>query len=234
MLQELAKNPPPSGSISLDIYGYRVVIRCSTDSVLAGLAEDFAFFRRECVSDGHSVELLEADPPYSDMPDVRATVYTPRNVSYRDGQLTIVDYSGRALGIHDRAAGNYRVFSRDADLLYECCYLFVLSQCGEAFDARGLHRVHALGIAIDGLAALVLLPTGGGKSTLGSHLLAFPEVQLLSDDSPLIDHRGGVHAFPLRLALLPGSEGSIPKEHLRVIQRMEFGPKLLLNHQYLT
>jgi hypothetical protein len=81
-------------------------------------------------------------------------------------------------------------------------------------------------------AVLVLLPMGGGKSTLGLHLLKHPEVQILSDDAPFLDRRGRVLACPLRLGLLPGSEESIPAEHRRLIGRMEFGPKYLANYSY--
>jgi len=75
---------------------------------------------------------------------------------------------------------------------------------------------------------------GGGKSTLGSHLLKKQQFQFLSDDSPFIDQRGSLKAFPLRLGLLPGGEGDIPKEYLRTIQRMEFGPKKLVDNRYFS
>lgn len=222
-------------SLSLNIYGYQVEIRSTSQMVLAGLSDDFAFFQADGeLSDASLLELLESDPPYDELPASAATVYTPRNVSYRSGSLTFIDYSARALGIHNRATGDFRVFSRHTDLLYEAAYLFLLSQCGEALDRRHLHRVHALGVSIANRAALVLLPMGGGKSTLGSHLLNHPEIQLLSDDSPLIDSCGTVHAFPLRIGLLPGSEGSIPENQLRRIDRMEFGPKLLVNYSYFS
>jgi hypothetical protein len=119
-------------------------------------------------------------------------------------------------------------------MLYEETYLFLLSQCGAAFDARHLHRVHALGVSVKGRAALVLLPMGGGKSTLGSELLKFSDIELLSDDSPLIDRNGAIHAFPLRLGLLPDAAAAVPKDHLRRINRMEFGPKLLVNYKYFS
>jgi hypothetical protein len=73
---------------------------------------------------------------------------------------------------------------------------------------------------------------GGGKSTLGAYLLRLPDIEFLSDDSPLIDHAGGVHAFPLRLGLLPGSPEAVPDDQMRRIERMEFGPKMLVNYRY--
>jgi hypothetical protein len=219
----------------LDIYGYRVTVRSEVCSVLDNLAQDFAFFRTEGpFSKSNEIELFQKQPPYDEAPDAKAVVYTPRNVSYRNGSKTLIDYSGRALGIHDAASGRLRLFSQDLDLLYEAAYLFVLSQCGEGLDARRLHRVHALGISVNDCAALVLLPMGGGKSTLAAGLLRHHEIALLSDDSPLIDSRGDVHAFPLRLGLMPGSEGEIPPDHLRRINRMEFGPKFLVNYAYFA
>jgi len=225
---------PELASLSLDVYGYQTRVRSSSETVLKGLAEDFAFFRRDAISGGPVIELLERDPPFDSAPPLRATVYTPRNVSYRNGNLTLIDYSGRGLGIHNRETGDFSLYSRYLDLLYEGAYLFLLSQCGEALDARHLHRVHALAVSIEDRAALVLLPMGGGKSTLALHLLQFPEIAFLSDDSPLIDRAGNVHAFPLRLGLLPGAENSIPPEQIRVINRMEFGPKLLVNYSYFA
>ena len=73
---------------------------------------------------------------------------------------------------------------------------------------------------------------GGGKSTLAMHLLADPAVSFLSDDSPLVDRKGLLHAFPLRIGILPGSQSLYAPEQLRTIQRMEFGPKLLLRHEF--
>jgi len=219
---------------SLDIYGYRVEIRSTASGPLENLADDFAFFRSDGGPGACLIELLEEDPPYDTVPTGQATVYTPRNVSYKNETCTFIDYSGRGLAIHDRSSGNFRVFSRDLDLLYEAAYLFLLSQCGEALDARGMHRVHALCVSVDDCAALVLLPMGGGKSTLGSQLLSIPEISILSDDSPLIDRKGDVHAFPLRLGLLPGSEGAVPASQLRRINRMEFGPKLLVNYRHFA
>jgi hypothetical protein len=116
--------------------------------------------------------------------------------------------------------------------LYEATYLYLLSQIGTFLDGRGLHRIHALGVVVKKRAVLVLLPMGGGKSTLGLHLLEHPEVQLLSDDSPFVDRRGDVFAYPLRLGLLPGSEHAVPPEHRRTVNRMEFGPKHLVNYSY--
>ena len=197
-----------------------------------GIRQDFAYFAAPGGAADIVLELICQDPPTEGLPIGDAAVYTPRNVVYRADGRRFIDYHGRAMGIQDERTGNLTLYSRDAGLLYEAAYLYLLSQIGQHLDRRGLHRIHALGVVIGGRAVLVLLPMGGGKSTLGLHLMKHPEVGILSDDSPFIDREGRVHAYPLRIGLLPGSEVSVPAEHRRVIDRMEFGPKHLVNYSF--
>jgi hypothetical protein len=217
---------------TFNVYGFRFSIRSEASEAIEGLQQDFAFFRSSDSGEGVALELLAEDPPREGLPLTDASVYTPRNVVYRNGSKRYIDYHGRAMGIQDEASGDLKLYSRDPNLLYEAAYLYLLSRIGQHLDRQGLHRIHALGVTIQGRAVLVLLPMGGGKSTLGLHLLKYPAVQLLSDDSPFIDRKGRVFAYPLRLGLLPGSENTVPVEHRRAIQRMEFGPKHLVNYSY--
>lgn len=218
-------------SCSFDVYGFRFTVQSTAEEALTGIEQDFAFFRSDGPT-GININLIEEEPPVEGLPLSDAIVYTPRNVTYRRGHLRYVDYHGRALGIQDTKTGSYQLYARDCNLLYEATYLYLLSQIGRYLDGRGIHRIHALGITIKERAVVVLLPMGGGKSTLGLELLKNPDIQLLSDDSPFIDRKGNVLAFPLRLGLLPGSEKAVPAEHRRVIDRMEFGPKHLVNYSY--
>ncbi len=218
--------------VSFDVYGYRFTVSGSLADAVDGIRQDFEYFATPTPSGGVSIELFAEDPPLSDAPIADAVIYTPRNVVYRNGTRRYIDYHGRALGIQEETTGNLKLYSRDPNLLYEATYLYLLSQIGVHLDQRGLHRIHALGVVVKNRAVLVLLPMGGGKSTLGLHLLKHPEVQILSDDSPFIDRQGRALAYPLRLGLLPGSEDAIPSEHRRSITRMEFGPKHLVNYSY--
>jgi len=221
-----------AGAFAFDVYGFRFSIRSTAPEAIEGIREDFAFFSAPGSATSVKLELLDEIPPYQCLPPIDASVYTPRNVVYRDGGKRYIDYHGRALGIQDEATGDMKFYSRDQNLLYEAAYLYLVGKIGEYLDRRGLHRIHALGVTVNGRAVLVLLPMGGGKSTLGMHLMKYPEVRLLSDDSPFIDRAGKVFAYPLRLGLLPGMESSIPPQHRRLIQRMEFGPKHLVNYGY--
>jgi len=145
-----------------------------------------------------------------------------------------IDYHGRVLAIQNEATGDLKLYGQDYGLLCEAAYLYLLSQIRQRLDAVGLHRTHALGFVVKRRALLVMLPMGGAKSTLGLQLLQHPQVEILSDDAPFVDLRGRVLACPLRLGLLPGSEDTVPADHRRTIQRMEFGPKHLVNYSYVS
>jgi hypothetical protein len=217
---------------SFDVYQYRFTIRSSFVEPLEHLRQDFEYFAAPPASDSVLIELFDADPPFDQIPDTDASVYTPRNVVYRSGTQRYIDYHGRALAIQNQESRDLQIYSRDANLIYEATYLYLLSQIGQYLDRHGLHRIHALGVVIRDKAVLVLLPMGGGKSTLAVHLLKHPEVKLLSDDSPFIGSNGKVLPYPLRIGVLEGSENTIPAEQRRLITRMEFGPKYLVNYSY--
>ncbi len=226
----------PYLSTHFSIHGIRFCISGEDDSASATLASEFNFFR--CDNDPKpaslTIELITQKPPYADVPDVVATNYTARNVSFTVTERTWLDYGGRALALWDRGAGRFQVFSEDLDLQYEAGYLFLLSRLGELLDERGIHRLHAMALAYRGRAILAVMPMGGGKSTLAASLLRYPELDFLSDDCPLIASNGDVHAFPLHIGVLPGGEAEIPAEMRRTIRRMEFGPKVLVSHEYFA
>ena len=225
---------PLENQEEFDVYGFAFRLCGEAEAAIRDLANDFQFFRRAGVTDPVTVELISSDPPYDEVPEREASTYTPRNISFVEGESTYIDYSGRGLGIWDRGRKRLRVYSRDPHLLYEVAYLFLLAQLGEALDKRKMHRIHAMAMAYQGRSVLAVLPMGGGKSTLAASLLRYREFDFLSDDSPIVSGDGRVHAFPLRLGLLPGAEQEIPPEQLRIIQRMEFGPKLLVNYEYFA
>jgi hypothetical protein len=222
----------PALTETFDVHGFRFSIGGDAPEAVEGIIEDFRFFSSTPGGEHSTVHLFCKTPPLENVPPCDASVYTARNVVYRSAGVRYIDYHGRGLGILDEAVSQLSLYSEDPGLLYEAAYLFLLSRIGQGLDQRGLHRLHALGVEVNGRAVLVLLPMGGGKSTLGLHLMNLDGVRLLSDDSPWIDRRGRALAYPLRIGLLPGSEQSIPAQHRRLIQRMEFGPKHLVNFSY--
>jgi hypothetical protein len=224
-----------SPGLFFDCYGYRFELTGNCASAIGGAADDFAFFASEPPA-GPCVKLIldRDNPDYEGLPPVVARFYTPRNVVYQAGNVRILDFGGRGLARWDPMTRVFHMRSQDADLVYEAAYLFLLSQIGENLDARRMHRLHALAMSWNGRAVLAMLPMGGGKSTLGLEMLKHPGFQLLSDDSPIIGPHGEVKAFPLRLGLLPGQEQEVPASQRRLIQRMEFGPKYVVNYAHFS
>lgn len=214
-------------------YGFALEVSSPAAHLVEQVRRDFLHFHTPLQDHvDMRLRLLPELPSYDELPPVPATVFTPRNVSFRNGQVTYIDYFGRALSVFNRGAGECTVQATDEDLLHEIAYLFFLSTVGEHLDRHHLHRLHALGISFRGEGVLLLLPSGGGKSTIAINLLRKPEFLLLAEDTPLIDRRGWVLPFPLRLGIRADATTDIPPQFLRTMKRMEFEPKTLIDLDY--
>ena len=214
----------------IDVLGLRAAIAGDWPEVVESIRRDFAWF--ESSDPGPSrleVRLERRSPDFAAFGEVVASFVTPRNVVYQQGPMTIIDYFGRALSILDRERGVLVVQGTDAHLVHEAAYLFLLSSIGEHLDRRRTPRLHALGLHGAQGAVAVMLPSGGGKSTLALRALRADGVRIYSEDSPLIDRRGRLHPFPLRVGINESDAPELPPEHVRRIERMEFHPKLLLD-----
>ena len=60
-------------------------------------------------------------------------------------------------------------------------------------------------------------------------LMKVPGVVLLGEETPLIDRRGYVLPFPLRLGVRPDEALDVPPQYTRIIERMEFDPKKVID-----
>jgi hypothetical protein len=66
------------------------------------------------------------------------------------------------------------------------------------------------------------------------NLLRRPGYLLLGEDTPLIDRRGWMLPFPLRLGIRADATTDVPPEFLRTMKRMEFEPKTLIDLDYFA
>jgi hypothetical protein len=216
----------------LDVHGLAVDVGGDWPEVVEQVRLDFAWFEQPAPN-GRSadvrVTIERRAPDFEALGAGVASFVTPRNVVYQDGQRTIVDYFGRAVSILDRASGRLVVQGEDDHLVHEAVYHFLLSRIGEHLEARGLTRLHALALSGRQGAVAVMLPSGGGKSTLALRALRQEGARLLSEDSPLIDRHGRAHPFPLRIAVNPTDAETLPEGSVRRMDRMEFHPKLVLD-----
>jgi hypothetical protein len=213
----------------LDIHGLRFDVR-GWPEVVDEVLRDFLWFARD---DGAAadvtVELERGAPRWDGYGDLTAAFVTPRNVVYQTGSRTILDYFGRASAELDRAAGRIVIRSEHPHLAHEAAYLFVLSRIGEHLDELALPRLHALALSGPRGAICVVLPSGGGKSTLAVTALSDERVRILAEDTPLLDAHGYVHPFPLRIGVNPSDAERMPAGSVRRIERMEFHDKLVLD-----
>jgi hypothetical protein len=222
-------NRTSATSVDLDIYGLRVRIDGDWPAVLESLRLDFAWFERApATSPEVRVRVAHRPPDFDALGNLRASFITPRNVVYQDGRRTVIDYFGRAVSVLDRGAEYLVIEGESEAVVHEAGYLFLLSRLGQHLDARGLPRLHGLGLAGGDGGVVVMLPSGGGKTALALRAVRDGRARLISDDSPLIDRRGRLHPFPLRIGVHPAAAEQIGEERLRRIERVEFGPKLAI------
>ena len=220
--------------VNFNFYGLNLRLQSTDKEVVEKIRREFSYFEAECDTPQVNIEVFDMIPPYESLPDLPASIYTPRNVCYHGNAGIFIDYFGNALEIFDPKTKNCKIFSKNPELRREVSYLSILSIVSQFLDAYHIHRVHALGISKNGKAILVLLPMGGGKSTLALQLLQSGQVKLLSDDSPLITRRGEVLPFPLSIGVRPGNEPNIPARYLHWVNRMNFGPKVLIDTDYFA
>jgi hypothetical protein len=220
----------PREMVELDVYGLRVTVSGDWPEVIDAVRRDFAWFEAPGKPSAGDLRVVvkRGAPDFDRFGDLSASFVTPRNVVYQDGPRTIVDYFGRAISILDRHHGRVEIQGEDSHLVHEAAYLLLLWRIGEHLEARGFTRVHALGLAGREGAVAVLLPSGGGKSSLALAAIRAEGVGLLSEDSPLLDRRGWLHPFPLRIGINPDDADGLPSEHVHPIERMEFHPKIVL------
>jgi len=217
-------------SVSFDVYGLVITVESADGGVLEDLVRDFSYFSVDRGEAAMVIEILREAGPRDQLPRLEATLQTPRNTVFRSGDLAYIDYFGRALAISEEGGRRFRVYCTDRDLAHEVTYLTMLSRIGRHLDDRALCRVHALGLEAGGKAALVLLPMAGGKTTMALRLLREEGVRLVSEDSPLISSSGEVLPFPLRIGVrLGGEPPGVPERFTRTVERMDFGPKTLID-----
>ena len=220
----------PCDNCLFDFWGIGVRITGDVPRVLDDIRHDFSFFALKQLPQAPdiTITIYQSVPPYDECPAVSASLVQPHFVAFGRGAQRWVDYQGVALSHWNFKSETGTLWSTDLDLLHEKLYLLVHSRVGELLDRRGIHRIHAAGLAVDGCAQLCLLPSGGGKTTLALAALALPGVLLLSDDTPLVTRKGAVLPFPVRIGTKQ-QPVAIEERHVRRFVRQEHGEKWLID-----
>lgn len=217
-------------NITFSFYGFGINIKCQDPETLQNIRRDFSFFINDNILPKVFIEIINEAPDFSKLPSLKASFYSPRNICYKQDNLSFIDYFGKGLTIIDHRTNIYKIFCRDTHLRHEIVYLSFLSLVGQDLDLKNIHRVHGLGLEIDNKAVLLLMPSGGGKTTLLLELIKNDSIKLISEDSPLIDASGNALPFPIRIGITEANKPTdIPDEHMHLIKRMEFGPKYVVD-----
>lgn len=218
-------------SLTLSFYGVNVLLNSDDAHLVENIQRDFSFFKSGKGQPHLTLDAFHREPAYETLAPMEAAYLSPRNVCYWREGLKYIDYSGNALSVYNGKESLCRVYSLHPSLLHEICYMVILSLASEQLDKRHIHRIHALGLAAKNKAILILLDMGGGKSTLAMSVLPFDErLKLISEDSPLVDSKGRVLPFPLRIGLHPEDvPRGTPQAYQRNFQTQEFGPKVLID-----
>ncbi|MBI5630187.1 MAG: hypothetical protein HY921_04810 [Elusimicrobia bacterium] len=227
-------------SLALDFYGISLSVEADSSEILEPLRRDFEYFSAPGpTSDGREpaaigIRLWLKAPPAHRLSDAGVPIFKTKEflVKQRTSQR-LISYCDQAWAFYDYRSRRGEIFCVRPERLHELAYLAALSRVGEELDRRGLHRIHALGFEHRGLGGLLLLPSGGGKSTMALEMLEREGFGILSDDTPLVDCAGRLRAFPLRLGFQPSADLSgLPARHVRQLTRRRYGVKKLVDLTY--
>lgn len=220
--------------LRFDFHGVHVEVQSESDELLRTLVSDFRYFHRESDPTASPPQLrvhATVGPiPNELIPLDDASRQSFNCLSYDQGEVLTNDYYGEVLSILNRRTEEAKLFGPDLHRLHEVTFLLILSRVGKILDMRGLHKIHAFGVELDGKFLIGSMPMRGGKSTLLQCLLENPKTAILSDDTPLVDRSGRLYPFPLRIGTdRPNPKLQIKPEFLSQFERKQWGTKTLID-----
>ncbi len=213
---------------SFHIYGYDITLEDSQGDIISKLVKDFSYFinnqTKKILSNKTSIKIIYNDKfKYSNKSKLTKIKLESRiNFQYPNSITNSVSKNfSEAIFTHNNFEG-----------CYEQVYLFILSITGKAFDLKGIHRIHALGIEKENESIILMANSGTGKTTQGLEVLKDSSIKLISDDTPLIDPNLNIYPFPVRIGhnnqntLIPFLRDG---KNLYSINRLLYGKKFLLD-----
>jgi hypothetical protein len=213
-----------------DVYGLRLRLDGSWDDVIEAVRADLAWFDAdEPEGEPHvHIRIDFGTPDFASFGDVPASFVTERNVVYQVGERTVIDYLGRVISVLDGGV-NAHVTGDEPRVARRAGFDFALARISAHLDARGMPRLHGLGLTGAGGGVVVMLPSGGGKTTLALRALREDGVKLLSEGSPVIDQQGLLHPLPFPLWVRDSAPeaAALPLEHVRRVAGELSDPRIL-------
>ncbi len=216
-----------------NFYGLVVYTESDSSEIQLKLEKDFSYFKVNLEKEDPflKIYIYNLRPPLNKIPNIKPVFNRKYSTTFDEGSVRYNNYRGKALTIINYEQEEVEIYSEDSNLLHELTYLIILSRVGKKMDLERLHRVHAMAFRLGRVDSIFMMNMGGGKSTLLSHLLNYKEVELISDDIPIIGKNGRVRPFPLRLGAYPEIIKEIinPNENIYKMVRQEYGTKKLIS-----
>ncbi len=213
-----------------NFYGRVVRVTSLCSPLLGRLEKDFSLYL--CTDYFGQIDLQidceQTRPSEMNFAHISPSWQSQKVVVYDHEQIRHCVYGNEGLCRFDFQKESARIWSLNLDLLHEITYLMILSRVGKWLDTRGIHRLHACGFRLDQTRVIMTMPMGGGKSTFFVEMAQnYPEIELLGDDTVLIDQKGGVHPFNIRVGL-PEKYHQDYQSKTYELKRREYGVKTLL------
>lgn len=223
-------------NIFLSIFSSLVEIQTDSGPLAEKLKKDFAYFLASPGTSSYRLKCFLQDIPWGKIPPLAAKNQSLNSITYENKGIRYNDYHGEALSIYNYGNQQGEIYSLDPDLLHEVSYLMILSRTGKKMDLSGFHKIHACGVANDHYNFIAMMPMKGGKTTLFLNLIKDQALKIISDDGPVVDRRGKIHSFPLRVGVEedPGQTqysklpSTVDRQKIYRIHRKKFGPKFLI------
>lgn len=211
-----------------------MTVQADQRELLAYLKKDFSLFLlNEKPNDlGFHLQIFIEKPPVKKIPTMVSSMQTLNSICYDHEGIRYCDYYGELLVIFDQKSNKAEVYSENREKIHEVIYLLILSRIGKQMDLQGLHKLHAFSVSYKDLAIVCMMPMKGGKSTLLLEFLKDKRFKIISDDIPLVNLKGEILPFPIKIGL---SDHPImfdvknPQENFYTMTRSQYGTKKLLS-----
>ncbi|MDD4975251.1 MAG: hypothetical protein PHY93_12910 [Bacteriovorax sp.] len=222
--------------ILLNILGFRLKLSSNDDNILSRIKMDFEYFLDDSIKNFNNIQLTvqaEVVPVISPtiIPKNLKPLFQRQNsITYEQNGIRYNDYYGAVTSVFNATKGEALVIGIDLEKLYEVTYLLILSRSGKFLDLAGMHKIHAFSVVQNGKGIVCMQPMRGGKSTLFTKILLNYDVEIGSDDTPLINQDGVLLPFPLRVSLDTIPENlSLTEKDFYLMKREFFKAKFSLS-----
>lgn len=216
-------------------YG-KLSVSCSSQDFIDRITREFGWFERaSCFDYKLSIKVYLENTQNTDITGYKKLFETKKSSVFQSKKFRKIKYVDGACVEFDYKSEEASIFAADFDRAMDLFIQIFHSRFGKNLEKYGLYRVHACSISYQNRKALIMMPIGGGKSTLMLEMLKNPNVKIISDDTPLIDSSLNLYPFPMRIGIkeipkhLKDFESKISK-----LNRFQYGSKFVLDKSFIS